>query len=74
MHLNHFSGQTSDIDMDSVARTIANDVYEQLRHDIISCRMPPGSKINIKALVQKYEVSLGAVREALSKLSAEGLV
>ncbi|WP_354491281.1 GntR family transcriptional regulator [Mesorhizobium robiniae] len=60
--------------MDPVARTIANDVYEQLRHDIISCRMLPGSKINIQALVQKYDVSLGAVREALSKLSAEGLV
>jgi DNA-binding GntR family transcriptional regulator len=60
--------------MDQVARTIANDVYEQLRHDIIACRMLPGSKINIQALVQKYEVSLGAVREALSKLSAEGLV
>ncbi|MBX3567884.1 MAG: FCD domain-containing protein [Rhizobiaceae bacterium] len=60
--------------MDPVARTIANDVYEQLRHDIISCRLLPGSKINIQALVQKYEVSLGAVREALSKLSAEGLV
>lgn len=74
MHLNHFDGQTSDIEMDPIARTIANDVYEQLRHDIISCRMLPGSKINIQALVQKYEVSLGAVREALSKLSAEGLV
>ncbi len=60
--------------MDQTARTIGNDVYEQIRHDIIACRMLPGSKINIQALVQKYEVSLGAVREALSKLSAEGLV
>ena len=33
--------------MDQTARTIANDVYEQLRHDIIACRMLPGSKINI---------------------------
>jgi DNA-binding GntR family transcriptional regulator/DNA-binding transcriptional LysR family regulator len=56
------------------ARTIANDVYEQLRHEIISCRLLPGSKINIQSMVQKYDVSLGAVREALSKLSAEGLV
>jgi len=60
--------------MDESTRTIANDVYEQLRQEIISCRMLPGSKINIQSLVQKYDVSLGAVREALSKLSAEGLV
>lgn len=60
--------------MDQVARTIANDVYEEFRKDVIACRWLPGSKVNIQSLVQKYAVSLGAVREALSKLSAEGLV
>ncbi|NGN44664.1 FCD domain-containing protein [Mesorhizobium sp. CGMCC 1.15528] len=60
--------------MDAPAKTIANDIYQQLRQEIIACRMLPGSKINIQVLCQRFAVSLGAVREALSKLSAEGLV
>ena len=54
--------------------TIGGEVYERLRADIISCVAKPGSKINIQSLCQSFGVSLGAVREALSKLSAEGLV
>lgn len=57
-----------------VKKTIANDVYSQLRNKIISCTLRPGSKINIQTLSLEMGVSLGAVREALSKLSAEGLV
>src|SRR5690606_30358256 len=36
--------------------------------------LPPGTKLNIGALEKRYEVSLGAIREALSRLSAEGMV
>ena len=59
---------------DEAASTISNDVYERLRQEIIACRLPPGSKVTIQSLCQKFDVSLGAGREALSKLSAEGLV
>jgi GntR family transcriptional regulator, carbon starvation induced regulator len=54
--------------------TQARNVYEQIRSDILACRIPPGEKLRINALVDRFESSLGSVREALSKLSSEGLV
>ena len=50
------------------------DVYHKLRSDIVSCRLAPGQKLNISALCDNYGVSLGAVRESLSRLAAEDLV
>ena len=55
-------------------RTLAGNVYETLRSDILTCRIEPGSKIRINELCVQLGVNLGAVREALSKLSSEGLV
>ena len=55
-------------------RTLAGDVYETLRADILSCRVAPGTKLRINDIHSQLGVNLGAVREALSKLSSEGLV
>jgi len=49
-------------------------VYFHLRADILACRLRPGARLKINELCAALEVSLGAVREALSRLSAEGLV
>jgi DNA-binding GntR family transcriptional regulator len=49
-------------------------VYFRLRADILSCRLKPGARLKINELCFGLGVSLGAVREALSRLSAEGLV
>jgi DNA-binding GntR family transcriptional regulator len=48
--------------------------YEQLRADIIACRIAPGSRLKIQDLCARQSVSLGAIREALSRLTSEGLV
>src|ERR1041385_4027740 len=48
--------------------------YEDLRADILSCRIPPGAKLKIQDLCTQFSVSLGAIREALSRLTSEGLV
>jgi DNA-binding GntR family transcriptional regulator len=50
------------------------EIYEQLRAEILSCRLRPGAKLQINQLARELDVSLSGVREALSKLSAEGLV
>lgn len=47
---------------------------DQLRDLIIQATFAPGEKLRIDQLVKKLEVSSGAVREALSRLTAEGLV
>lgn len=53
--------------------TQADTVYERLKADILSCRLRPGAKIRINEIARDFEVSLGAVREALSRLAAEDM-
>jgi DNA-binding GntR family transcriptional regulator len=49
-------------------------VYEQLRADIISCRLPPGTEIREAELAARFEVSKSPVRDALMRLERESLV
>lgn len=51
-----------------------SEVYERLRLDIVRARHKPGERLRIDALCKAMDASLGAVREALSRLSSEGLV
>ena len=53
------------------APTQADSAYAALHDDILSCRLGPGAKIPINETAVKYGLSPGAVREALSRLSAE---
>jgi DNA-binding GntR family transcriptional regulator len=48
--------------------------YLSLRADLLACRILPGSKLKIQDLCARFSVSLGAIREALSRLTSEGLV
>jgi GntR family transcriptional regulator, carbon starvation induced regulator len=56
------------------AKTQSNRMFDRLRGEILACRLLPGSKLRINDIAESAEVSLGAVREALSRLGAEGLV
>ena len=53
---------------------LTESAYTILRSDLLSCRLPPGAKLNISTLSARLGVSLGAVREALSRLTSEDLV
>lgn len=48
--------------------------YERLRADLLACRILPGERLIIRDLCERFGVSLGAIREALSRLTSEGLV
>lgn len=52
---------------------LTRSAYERLRADVLACRIAPGQRLNIVELAAVLEVSPGAVREALSRLTAEGL-
>jgi len=56
------------------AHNLTQGAYEGLRADLLACRIAPGSKLKIQDLCMRFSVSLGAVREALSRLTSEGLV
>jgi DNA-binding GntR family transcriptional regulator len=53
---------------------LTQGAYEDLRADLLSCRILPGSRLKIQDLCTRLSVSLGAIREALSRLTSEGLV
>ncbi len=54
--------------------TRASAVYERLRADITHGALEPGSRLRVEAMCARYEVGASPLREALSRLSAEGLV
>ena len=55
-------------------RTLTSAVFNELHSDILSARLRPGQKLHIGALADRFSVSLGAIREALSRLVSGGLV
>jgi len=55
-------------------QTISGETYQTLRAGILAGEIPPGAKVRTQEYCQRFGVSLGAVREALSQLMAEGLV
>jgi GntR family transcriptional regulator, carbon starvation induced regulator len=55
-------------------QTQSDIAFHGLKKDILECRLLPAAKIKINDVCASYGVSLGAAREALSRLAAEGLV
>lgn len=55
-------------------RTLFEGVYQDLRADILACRLRPGAKLQINLIAEERSISISGIREALSRLSAEGLV
>ncbi len=54
--------------------SMTQQAYDQLRSDILSGALGADSKINIAETATRTKLNLGAVREALSRLTSEGLV
>jgi GntR family transcriptional regulator, rspAB operon transcriptional repressor len=55
-------------------RLLRETVYEQLRADVISCRLAPGAEIREAELAARFDMSKSPVRDALMRLEREGLV
>jgi len=61
-------------DHDAITPTLASSVYERLRGDILRGELVPGHKLRIEFVSERYAAGSSPVREALSRLSADGLV
>jgi DNA-binding GntR family transcriptional regulator len=55
-------------------RLLREKVYDQLRAEMISCALPPGTEIRENELALRFGVSKSPVRDALMRLEREGLV
>jgi GntR family transcriptional regulator, colanic acid and biofilm gene transcriptional regulator len=56
------------------AVSLAEQVYQQLASGILEGRYSPGQRLNIRALAEATGVSQTPVREALARLTAEGVL
>lgn len=54
--------------------TLATSLYERLRGEIVGGRLLPGARLRLDELRSQFGVSLSPLREALSRLAAEGFV
>ena len=56
------------------SRLLRETVYEQLRAEMISCKLAPGTEIREAELAARFDMSKSPVRDALMRLEREGLV
>lgn len=54
--------------------TLASSVYYELKGDILNGVLKPGAKLRLQALKTDYNVGNSPLREALNRLSANGMV
>jgi DNA-binding GntR family transcriptional regulator len=55
-------------------RNLSELAYDRIRRGILQCELLPGEKLQIEAMSDRYGVGAVPVREALNRLSSEGLV
>src|SRR3954447_15366630 len=56
------------------AITRGEQVFSQLRADILSGRVLPGTRLRFADLTERYDCSTSVVREGLTRLAEQGLV
>ena len=69
----HASGATT-MDTENRISTQASTVYDRLQADILSGELEPGKKLRLKELIEIYSTGNSPLREALNRLSANGMV
>ncbi|MEM9209613.1 MAG: GntR family transcriptional regulator [Pseudomonadota bacterium] len=57
-----------------MASTRASSVYDRLQKDILTGQLKPGEKLRLKELIDAYQTGNSPLREALNRLSSNGLV
>ncbi len=50
------------------------DLYDKLREDLLCGRLKPGQKLQMRFLTEAYQAGQTPLREALNRLTSEGLV
>ena len=55
-------------------QTLSEQIYDIPRQDILTQKIKCGTKLTLKVLQERFEVSSTPIREALTRLSEEGLM
>jgi DNA-binding GntR family transcriptional regulator len=54
--------------------TQASSVYDRIQQDILTGRLKPGERLRLRDLIDAYDTGNSPLREALNRLSSNGLV
>ncbi|MGD9954508.1 MAG: GntR family transcriptional regulator [Candidatus Nanopelagicales bacterium] len=57
-----------------IVAPLVEQAVERLREDLVSLSLPPGTKLKVEFLRNRYGFSSSPLREALNRLTQEGLV
>lgn len=57
-----------------IKRSLVDQIYEQLREEIIDQKIIWGEKLNVNELQARFGISCTPIREAINRLQKEGLV
>jgi DNA-binding GntR family transcriptional regulator len=68
------SSEVASSEPDSQISTQASTVYDRLQADLLTGKLKPGLKLRLKDLIEKYDTGNSPLREALNRLSANGMV
>lgn len=66
--------QNNNSNDETVARTLAAQVFNRLQADLKANRFKPGEKLRFQQMTELYDVGIAPLREALSRLVEAGLV
>ena len=55
-------------------KSLSEQAYDRIKADIITCSLKPGMQIAQPALVEKYNIGMTPIREAMQRLAQEGFV
>jgi DNA-binding GntR family transcriptional regulator len=61
-------------ELPTIARTLTGEVYADLRRRVLHGELPSGTRLHLGQLAQACGVSLGVVREAVTRLAGERLL
>src|ERR1700741_5493022 len=57
-----------------LTRTLAEQIYEQLKGDLLAGAFAPGAALLTRALLARYGCGISPLREAIARLVGEGLL
>ena len=55
-------------------QTLAEQAFEAIRDEVLSARIPPGTKLKLVDYSQRFDMSLSVIREAMGRLAEQGLL
>ena len=74
MHSSEAMNDNTETRVDPKGKSLGDEAFDRIKHDIIWCRLKPGEAISENRLTQIYGMGKAPIRRALSRLMQEGYV